>query len=1154
MQTLEPIFYDIETYHGRFLFIAKIDGEYHQFDHTQLSQLRKFITANNERMWVSYNGIDFDNRLLKHILYNNEASVVSIKTLSDKIIIDGDSASETLGLLNFDLSYFFRLESKSNDGAYHRRFKALKTVASELNIGVSKFSPVPFDQFIISDAEWKDIIAYCKNDVDLTEGIFNSPKIQGELIARKEVSSRFNIPLQTAFTKSSAALAELCILNMIGSASSHYKTDSPFTRAEIIPKNLNLQSPNFQAILKAIIAPSNDPFDLSLQIKLAGGQLSIGSGGVHFTLSNQAGKPLKYKFKAGHDQLIDVDVNGYYPNLVRTLGIGPSGIEKEYANTFKTLLKLKDDATSPAQRECAKLILNSGIGKLKEPFAKLFSPKANLAVTLSGQLIIIELFESLHMAGFKIVGINTDGLTALVPLARVDEYKAIIKVWEDKWDFTTTMINFESFLSLSISDYYAVADNKKIKTKGCFIPDSKKQYPAVTSGIINTLETGTDIITFLKTLPPQYFTKTMSRDVWVLEGDGQGFEPSGNNTFYLSTKYFFNQLFSKPSPKKKISVAAGVGFGIPELADIDFERYKAIIEKECKNVSTLSSNIDGDFTIMKPIKLKKGKEITHELLSSGMILTLDQKRANFCPLCEREGRSVQIFEDGAYCHACQKQITTQTLNSFCIPDVVVHKKDTQPIEQPQPVIDDFDFGDNVLTTQDIEQPQPVVEKEMDFSIFLSREDERTPITTVMAPNSLFDAPVFEDVGAGLDRSWGVWAATMTAITAYIHDQVIFKYHGPLYPQVYMVVAQPTSTGKGVYTQIIKALLKDTGVSAIGMPESGQAMFTALADTSGYRSPEGVYSRRPTLGLVPELTNLISKFQIPNSTFETELLNLFQNRDPLCSMKESNFKAYGRKDVLVKNPIFSLFGTTTVEGLKTKLLTDQYISSGLVNRFFFVPQSQREWLAMNEKGAFDFDTLSGLLGRRIKITPSMSGGSIWDRCRRDPAVAKLANTYINDAFHSIMNNPDLPQKESLPFKRLHVYLFIFAINYMVLRGEDYITMACMQASITAIEWSKHYLLDLIKEEIALPKNVYVEREILIEERIINYIKRSNYLPMKKTKVLQILSGGNYAKINGAKVSFKELGNTIKTLLGSGIVRIDEETDFLYPVLDKVDTKN
>ena len=60
--------------------------------------------------------------------------------------------------------------------------------------------------------------------------------------------------------------------------------------------------------------------------------------------------------------------------------------------------------------ECLEAGAQQHFGKYGDAFSTLFDPGAMLAVTLSGQLMLIDLIERLTEAGIRVISANTDGL------------------------------------------------------------------------------------------------------------------------------------------------------------------------------------------------------------------------------------------------------------------------------------------------------------------------------------------------------------------------------------------------------------------------------------------------------------------------------------------------------------------------------------------------------------------------------------------------------------------------------------------------------------------------------------------------------------------------------------------------------------------------
>src|SRR5262249_4781566 len=149
--------------------------------------------------------------------------------------------------------------------------------------------------------------------------------------------------------------------------------------------------------------------------------LSVGAGGLH-----SIDPPWVYYSTRKH-RLVSVDVASFYPNLIAIKSITPAAYGEVGARIYREILDrrlaLKQQAKSavdPADRDrldiqatALKLVLNSTFGKLGNPYSSLYDPGAFLAVTLSGQLLLIDLIERLSAARVRVLSANTDGLLLL---------------------------------------------------------------------------------------------------------------------------------------------------------------------------------------------------------------------------------------------------------------------------------------------------------------------------------------------------------------------------------------------------------------------------------------------------------------------------------------------------------------------------------------------------------------------------------------------------------------------------------------------------------------------------------------------------------------------------------------------------------------------
>ena len=174
-----------------------------------------------------------------------------------------------------------------------------------------------------------------------------------------------------------------------------------------------------------------------------------------------------------------MDVASFYPSLIATKGIAPAGYgdtgRETYQSILRRRLRIKADAKKtddPALRERIevqanglKLIVNSFFGKTGDPYSTLYDPEAFLAVTLSGQLMLIDLIERLTDAKIRVISGNTDGLFLRIPRGH-KSWREILKKWQAE---TGMRLDVEPLKRLAIlaSNQYATRDVKdRVKRKG----------------------------------------------------------------------------------------------------------------------------------------------------------------------------------------------------------------------------------------------------------------------------------------------------------------------------------------------------------------------------------------------------------------------------------------------------------------------------------------------------------------------------------------------------------------------------------------------------------------------------------------------------------------------------------------------------------------
>ena len=125
-----------------------------------------------------------------------------------------------------------------------------------------------------------------------------------------------------------------------------------------------------------------------------------------------------------------------------------------------------------------KVTTNGAFGKLGSKYSFLYSPKLMLQVTITGQLVLLMLIESLELAGISVISANTDGIVSRIHKNKVDLYHRIISDWEKHTGFEMEFAEYASLHSASVNSYIAIKPDGSVKQKGLYAFVGSKGSPA----------------------------------------------------------------------------------------------------------------------------------------------------------------------------------------------------------------------------------------------------------------------------------------------------------------------------------------------------------------------------------------------------------------------------------------------------------------------------------------------------------------------------------------------------------------------------------------------------------------------------------------------------------------------------------------------------
>lgn len=433
---------------------------------------------------TTFNGINYDMPMIA--LAMSGASNIDLKRASDDIII-GD-----LRPWQFEERFKVRMPEwldnidwmEVSPGSPTR--PSLKQYAGRLHSRRMKDLPFEPDAWI-TEEDRPIMRTYLGNDLDVTaEGYL---ELKPQIMLRAEMSEQYGVDVRS---KSDAQVAEAVIKAEIQAMTGKriYKPDiQPGVFNYTPPKWVAFKTPEMRDMLTRLRAANFvvrsdgvvlEPAMLSdLVIRLGATEYSMGIGGLHSQEKSTS------HYSDEFFTLRDRDVTSYYPQTILNSKLFPKHLGEAFLKVYRSIFtrrlaakakaiscKAKGDSEGATHwgniAETLKIVLNGSFGKFGSPFSVLYSPDLMIQTTITGQLAILMLIESIEMAGMSVLSANTDGFVTKVPNDRYDEFFDIAIEWELATGYGTEEVLYKSLHSRDVNNYIALPMKGKPKTKGAF--------------------------------------------------------------------------------------------------------------------------------------------------------------------------------------------------------------------------------------------------------------------------------------------------------------------------------------------------------------------------------------------------------------------------------------------------------------------------------------------------------------------------------------------------------------------------------------------------------------------------------------------------------------------------------------------------------------
>ena len=336
--------------------------------------------------------------------------------------------------------------------------------------------------------------------------------------------------------------------------------------------------------------------------KVGGIDFVFGLGGIHASVENEVLQA------SDTDEIIDIDVEGYYPSTAIAQGFRPAHYPAVFSEIYSGLKdERKKHAKGTVINKALKLAGNGAYGNSNNQFSPLLDPMMTMQTTLNGQLLLCLLVEQLiKIPGLRMIQANTDGITVKCPKVSKVHLTLIVRWWEEITRLKMEFSNYDTMCVRDVNNYIARYTDGKIKRIGAYewklerdggrlrwdqnhsalvVPKVAEKVLLEGAPIRETVEQWPDLMDFmLRTKVPR------SSTLQIEYHDGEGDQLQRVTRYYIAKgggRLFkiMPPLAKNPGVWRRIGVESGWGVHVcNDIRDagqvpVDFDYYVREVEK-----------------------------------------------------------------------------------------------------------------------------------------------------------------------------------------------------------------------------------------------------------------------------------------------------------------------------------------------------------------------------------------------------------------------------------------------------------------------------------------------------------------------------------------------------------------------------------------------
>lgn len=350
-------------------------------------------------------------------------------------------------------------------------------------ISAKRMADLPFKPGTMLSEEQKIILRwYWTNDLDNTSALYD--KHETAIKLRELLGKEYRVDVRS---KSDPQVAE----SIIRAEYTRLTGKSRHKKAEIVPgRTFQFKPPAYLEFNSNVMRSTLDlirrqhfmidhfgapeiPDELAkFDIKIGTTVYRMGIGGLHSREKRMIFRPTDTHVLSDHD------VTSYYPMLILQQGMYPPNIGPVFLDIFRRIVERRIQMKRAGDKDGAetlKIVVNGTFGKTGERGGNsiVYYPEMMIQVTLSGQLAILYLIETLELAGIKVVSANTDGIMVYCPKHLLETRNQIMTWWQKKCELELEEKVYRAIYSRDVNNYIAVYDKPDAKEKNLIYAHAK---------------------------------------------------------------------------------------------------------------------------------------------------------------------------------------------------------------------------------------------------------------------------------------------------------------------------------------------------------------------------------------------------------------------------------------------------------------------------------------------------------------------------------------------------------------------------------------------------------------------------------------------------------------------------------------------------------